>query len=71
MNENKSIERYAIKDNFVRIEDLKPPKTFVCCAFCKNGIEFRGLPVFPICENCRKILGELVASHKSNWVTDK
>lgn len=71
MNENESIERYATKDNFVRIEDLEPPKTFVCCAFCKNGIEFRGLPVFPICENCRKILGELVASHKSNWVTDK
>jgi hypothetical protein len=39
----------------------------VSCVFCKNDIEFRGLTVFPICENCRKILGELVASHKSNW----
>lgn len=22
---------------------------------------------FPICSNCRKILGEFVANHKSNW----
>lgn len=47
--------------------DNTPPKISVPCAICKDGIEFRGLPVFPICENCRKILGELVASHKSNW----
>ncbi len=47
--------------------DKTPPKISVTCAICKDGIEFRGLPVFPICENCRKILGELVASHKSNW----
>ena len=47
--------------------DKTPPKISVPCAICKDGIEFRGLPVFPICENCRKILGELVASHKSNW----
>lgn len=47
--------------------DKPPPKISVPCAICKDGIEFRGLPVFPICENCRKILGELVASHKSNW----
>lgn len=47
--------------------DKTPPKISVLCAICKDGIEFRGLPVFPICENCRKILGELVASHKSNW----
>lgn len=47
--------------------DNTPPKISVLCAICKNDIEFRGLPVFPICENCRKILGELVASHKSNW----
>lgn len=47
--------------------DKTPPKTFVSCAICKDGIEFRGLPVFPICENCRKILGDVVASHKSNW----
>lgn len=47
--------------------DKTPPKISVQCAICKDGIEFRGLPVFPICENCRKILGELVASHKSNW----
>lgn len=55
------------KSNFVRIEDLEPPKTFVSCVICKDGIEFCGLPVFPICENCRKILGEVVANHKSNW----
>lgn len=67
MNDKESIERYATKDNFVRIEDFKPPIICVSCVFCKNGIEFRGIPVFPICENCRKILGELVASHKSNW----
>lgn len=47
--------------------DKAPPKISVPCAFCKDGIEFRGLPVFPICENCRKILGEIVAGHKSNW----
>lgn len=44
-----------------------PPIVYVECAICKNGIEFRGITVFPICENCRKILGEMVASHKSNW----
>lgn len=58
----------AVKDNFVRIEYFEPPTICVSsCVICKDGIEFRGLPVFPICENCRKILGELVASHKSNW----
>lgn len=50
---------------FVREET--PPKVCVECAICKNGIKFCGIPVFPICENCRKILGEMVASHKSNW----
>lgn len=54
--------------NFVFDEtDETLSKTFVYCAICKDGIEFRGLPVFPICENCRKILGEVVANHKSNW----
>lgn len=51
--------------------DKTPQKIYVSCAICKDGIEFRGIPVFPICENCRKILGDVVASHKSNWVTDK
>ena len=61
----------AVEDNFVRIEDIKPPTICVSCVFCKNDIEFRGISVFPICENCRKILGEVVASHKSNWITNK
>lgn len=60
-------KRDLVKPNFVIIEDLTPPKTFVSCAICKDGIEFRGLPVFPICDNCLKIFRELVASHKSNW----
>ena len=47
--------------------DNLPPKISVSCAICKNDIEFRGIPVFPICEDCRKILGDVVASHKSNW----
>lgn len=47
--------------------DKTPPKIYVQCVICKDDIEFRGITVFPICENCRKILGELVASHKSNW----
>jgi hypothetical protein len=55
--------------NFVL--DKTPPKISVPCVICKDDIEFRGIPVFPICENCRKILGDVVASHKSNWVTDK
>lgn len=56
--------------NIVLCDDI-PPKTFVSCAICKDGIEFRGIPVFPICENCRKILGELVANHKSKWEPGK
>lgn len=51
--------------------DESQPKIFVSCAICKDGFEFRGIPVFPICENCRKILAEIVESHKSNWSTDK
>lgn len=53
-------------ESFFVLEET-PPKVCVKCAICKNGIEFCGIPVFPICENCRKILGEMVASHKSNW----
>lgn len=51
----------------VFLENPSPIKTSVLCVFCKNDIEFRGITVFPICENCRKIIGEMVASHKSNW----
>ena len=51
--------------NFVFDKTLS--KTYVSCAICKAAIEFRGIPVFPICENCRKIIGEVVANHKSNW----
>lgn len=66
----KKYENLATCGSYVLREEVQP-KTFVNCAICQNGIEFRGIPVFPICENCRKILCEMVASHKSNWINDK
>lgn len=62
----KEYKNLATCERFFLREEMQD-KTFVNCAICKNGIEFRGIPVFPICENCRKILGDVVASHKSNW----
>ena len=46
-------------------------KMFVRCAICGDGIEFLGLPVFPICDNCLKIFREFVANHKSKWEPGK
>lgn len=54
-------------ENFITLELDKPPKLCFQCVLCKNEIPCSGGPVFPICENCRKILSEFVQNHKSNW----
>lgn len=57
--------------NLVSVSEQSDSVISICCVFCKNDIPCKGQLTFPICENCRKILGEMVASHKSNWSNDK
>lgn len=54
-------------ENLISVPEQSVSVISVRCVFCKNDIPYKGSLTFPICENCRKIIGELVASHKSNW----
>lgn len=58
---------YVRKDECIRASCYGKTYISMICAVCRGNIPYRGPHTFPICNNCLRILRNIVASDKSNW----